>query len=474
MKKLTTLLELIFLCWLAFFIFDAPQCNKEKDFVQQEQPSAWNADSNELYKEFAGDVWDTTFTESTDVQPIITRGSSRSFATYLIIQNHQLFWNDNIPAKIIEANSPELVFHFLDYNWLNWLFSKGVNTIYASLNSKESGKPRISPYKNNDINQGFDDAKVNQMVAFAVYWCSLSERNMLHLLLSEKETHFLYTDYQRKQAMAYLVQKFAPVAGRIIWDREEFPTGQTAQAQNLYGYLQQIDQVNIRAMHNDTNRDPWAGFYNTTTIQFLSFQEWYGNFDRRIRGEVSKFPTGVTGYASEMTGGFQTNDVAKAEQLWNAAPGYNAGVGVYISCCDHRDTRDNWYRAYEPVYARLAQLAGNSTNPPPPPDDTVVVPPPPAGFSVMITTNSNRTGAQAMTDGATYTTAHKYVFVPTEQGVKPVKFTLSGTTFTEWSAPWDMKGGWTNANPYPFTPGSYTLTVTNGNGQSITINFTVN
>ncbi|MES2944553.1 MAG: hypothetical protein V4772_16920, partial [Pseudomonadota bacterium] len=38
----------------------------------------------------------------------------------------------------------------------------------------------------------------------------------------------------------------------------------------------------------------------------------------------------------------------------------SSGAGVYIACCDQRNTSDSWYVAYEPVYRHLAQLANVS------------------------------------------------------------------------------------------------------------------
>jgi len=282
----------------------------------------------------------------------------------LTVDNSVLKWSDGTMAKIVEANSPETPFHFNDYAWMNWLRSKGVNTLYCTTNGTDGGIT-TTPYINNNQNSGFDNVKVDQWVAMSNYWVNTlwNGKGIMHILLSEKETHDKYTAATQKQIMSFLVQKFSPVAGNIIWDREEYPNGRTSQINDLYAYLKSIDSDNLRGMHNNTSQNPWSDHYNSDLIQFLSFQESTNSFNNRIRTEVLKFTQQITtGYASEMTGGFQTNDIAKAETVFNAAQPYNAGVGVYISCCDQRNTSDNWYRAYEPVYTRLAQLAGNSVN----------------------------------------------------------------------------------------------------------------
>lgn len=286
----------------------------------------------------------------------------------LNIKNNRLYFADK-PFTIIEANSPETRLRECSFTELDELNSYGANTLYATCNGKES-TVTINPFKNNDINQGFDDVKVDKWKAYLEKWVFgyPGKLHILHLLLSEKESHYLLTEAQHKSMIDYLTTKFASMRGYIIWNREELDMNKQAYINTFYSYLKQVDPLNIRGMHNNTNEDPWNGFENSDLIQFLALQEWEGNFGRRLDSLVPKNQNWA-GYVSEKTGGFQPTDVSKVEPLIKCSQ-YNSGIGFFISTKDHQPP--TFHSEYKNLYIEADRVVNNTTTPPPP-NPTVVV-----------------------------------------------------------------------------------------------------
>lgn len=384
-------------------------------------------------------------------------GSSRSTGLTLVPPvNHQFKWSDGTNVKIVGHNSPENVLHWLNYPFLDWLYAHGVNSIYASVNNKESGKPQISVWKNNQPSQGFDDTKVNAWVAYAGYWLDKDEKNVFQLVLFEKETLYLWTLQQQKDMITYLAQKFAPFNGRIIINTEEADNG-WSRLNALYDHIKQVAPSWIRALHCNTNQNPWSGNYNTDRIHILSMQDNVSAFNSHINNEVPKNPHWVA-IASEMTGGFQPNDVGKAETLWNAGGAYNIGVEVYIACCDHSNPANNWYQQYAPVFDRLKQLKEGSTTPP----DTIV---PPSTMEIVYSVNFSLNPSNVLDNGDVLPVGGMWFGV--KQGTGAHTFILKrGTTtvnnVTDNTAPFQFKNNWLQM-------GSYTLTV-NAEVRSFSVN----
>lgn len=373
--------------------------------------------------------------------------------------NHQWKWSDGQPVKIIGHNSPETIFAYLDYNFLIWLHQHGANSIYCAVNGKEPGH-QISPYKNNDPLQGFDDNKVNGWVAYSLYWLNLDPRNVVELVLSEKETHDLYTLQQHKDVLQYLVTKFAPCNGRIFTNREEVPNG-WSKTNALYDYEKQIAPGWIRFMHDLTNGNPWSGNYGTDRIQGLSMQDNVSAFNQHMLNEGPKNANWVC-IASEMTGGFKSNDTVKAQTLWTAGGIYNAGVEVYVSCCDQSDTHSLWYLPYAPVFDKLKQLSGTVVTPP----DTTH----PSGLTIEYSTSFSHAPSKVAGNTVTITSGSYWWFV--KQATAPVTFTLKKGTqvvkqTTDQTATFDLNG---SSNVYFQSGGIYTLTVLNAQGtKTVTI-----
>ncbi len=374
--------------------------------------------------------------------------------------NHQWKWSDGTNVKIIGHNSPENILYWLNYPFLDWLSAHGANCIYASVNNKESGKPQLSPWINNNPASGFDDAKVNAWVAYCQYWLNKNPKNIVQLVLSEKETHDLGTLEQQQATLQYLATKFAALNGRIITNREEVPNG-WSKLNAIYDYQKQVAPGWIRAMHCNTGENPWSGNYGTDRIQALSIQADASAFNGRINTEVPKNANWIA-IASEMTGGFQPNDTAKAVTLWNAGGTYNCGVEVYISCCDQTNPASGWYLPYAPVFDKLKQLAaGGTTNPPAPAQY-------PLNYALNRTRQPNNTlqGA-ALSAGKIWA----YIDVNADIPNRPLKFYYDNVYVNpETGRPYELNGG----NGYTVSNGTHTVKVMNALNQQISIaTFTV-
>lgn len=375
----------------------------------------------------------------------------------LTIQNNRLYYNNN-PFIIVEANSPETRLKQCSRSEQDYLSSVGVNTLYCSCNGAESSG-KVNPWINNDINQGPDINKIQQWKEYLSNWVfNYNKPHIVHLLLSEKETHDTFTEVQHKSLIDLLKTSFTDIAGYIIWDREEVPNGWN-KANALYSYLKQVDPLNIRGMHNNTSQNPWSFSYNSDLVQFLSFQENISAFDNRIKTEVSK--NTWAGYASEMTGGFQPNDTTKAETLFKAGGNLNSGVGVYIASKDQ--SAPDFHPQYEQVYKKLYELSTG-----------VVTPPQPSSMIIGYSTQSNRSDFKSIP----LTLVPGTYYIEARQNSGGVTFTLNKDGVqvlnrTENGAPFDMNGGSTStATGYNFTAGNYTLTTRDSTG-TITTNFTI-
>lgn len=374
----------------------------------------------------------------------------------LSIKNNRLYFKES-PFIIVEAGSPETRLKQCSKAEQDYLSSIGVNTLYCTCNGKESSGA-VNPWINNDINQGYDTVKVSQWLAYLQNWVFgyPGKTNIVHLLLSEKETHDTFTEVQHKLLIDQLTEAFTTLQGYIIWDREEVPNN-WSKATSLYSYLKQVDPLNIRGMHNNTNQNPWAFSYNSDLVQFLSFQENVSAFDNRIKTEVAK--NSWAGYASEMTGGFQPTDTTKAETLFKAGGNLNSGVGVYIASKDQ--TIPDFHQQYEQVYKKLVELSTGVITPPNPQPTTMII-----GISLNSDRSDFKPIPATITPGAYY--------VEARQCTAPVVFTLKkeGVTVltkTENGAPYDLNGG----TAYAFVNGNYSLEVKDKTGSLPAINFTV-
>lgn len=382
---------------------------------------------------------------------------------HLEIINNQLHL-DGERFRIVEANSPESRLRECSFAELDQLNACGINTIYATLYGGDVTS--IHPFiDRNNPGRGFNDEVVNNWLAYLEHWVfGYTEKHIVHLLLSEKENHFTLSETNHKNMITYLTTKFKSIEGYVIYNREELPTGQTEYINNYYRHLKQQAPYSIRGIHNNTGQNPWNGFQTSsdTLIQFLGFQEWGGNFDRRIRSQV---PAGKwAGYASEVTGGFQTypNCVNLTNTLFNAGGQYSSGMGFFISSKDQ--SAPTFHGSYCGCYQHAANLAGDTEN------DTVVVPPT-GNIVIEYSAHYSLSPSTILNNGATLQqlTGGYWFLVKTGTG-----------TFT-----FSIKKG--TSNPVTYSDSSpiysfkiwlqrgyvYTLTVTNG-GNVKTIFFSVN
>lgn len=404
-----------------------------------------------------------------------TTGSSRAAGKHLEVINNQLYL-DGERFKIVEANSPESRLRECSFAELDQLNACGINTIYATLYGGDVTS--IHPFINrSNPAAGFNDAVVNNWVAYLERWIYgyPGQRHIVHLLLSEKENHFTLSETNHKAMIAYFANKFRNFEGYIIYNREELPTGKSAYINTYYRYLKQVAPYSIRGIHNNTAENPWSSHYTSadTLIQFLAFQEWHGNFDRRIRAEVARGKW--AGYASEVTGGFQTHPSCSTltATLSNAGGTYSSGMGFFISSKDH--SAPTFHSSYCGCYQYAAALAGTGTGnpPPPPPDDTTVTPPPGGNIIVEYATTWNKSNAQLLNNNATLAQGSYWIFVRT--GTAPMQLTLlKGTSTvrntTDSAAPFDLNG---SSNQYLQRGYAYKLTVRDGAAQTVVVNFTV-
>lgn len=380
-----------------------------------------------------------------EVNPATTTG--------LKVLNHTLTL-DGTPFKIRGHNSPENILHWLNYPFLDWLYTHGANSIYASVNNKESGKPQLSVWVNNNPANGFDEAKVNAWVAYAQYWLAKDSRNVVQIVLFEKETLNLWALQDQKNMITYLSQKFAAFNGRILINTEEADNG-WSRLNALYDHLKTVAPTWLRALHCNTGQNCWNGNYNTDRVQVLSFQDNISAFHNHINTEVPKNQHWVA-IASEMTGGFQPNDVAKAETLWNAGGSYNVGVEVYIACCDQTNPATNWYQQYAPVFDKLKSLADGTVVPP----DTTTT-----QYTLNYATNSTKQPNNTL-QGASLSAGKIWVFVDVNTDIpnRPLKFYYDNVYVNpENSLPYDLGGG----NGYNVTDGQHTVRVDNSQGTTI-------
>lgn len=265
--------------------------------------------------------------------------------------------------------------------------------------------------------------------------------------------------------ISYFANKFRAFEGRIIYDREELDEGKQSYINTYYSYLKQVAPKSIRGMHNNTNENPWAGFENSDLIQFLSLQEWSGNFDRRIRQLFSVGGWAV--YASEVTGGIQTHPSCSTlvQTLVTAGGENSSGAGYFISSKDHSfpNFQSQYCGCYQYGASLLGQQPGNGGGGNPPPATT---------YPLHYSTTSNISNGQPL-QGATLNAGKIWAYVNTSTDIpnRPLKFYYDNNLINQESGrPYELGGG----NGYTVTDGQHTVKVVNSQGAEIsTATFTV-
>lgn len=370
----------------------------------------------------------------------------------LTIQNNKLY-KDGQPFFIRELNSPETLLRLSQNDFkaiVDYAASVGLNTIYCSLYAGDKYKTTLHPYNGaanfGNPTSGFAEARLLDWREKLEY--AASKGFVLHLLLSEKENHFVHTDAQQHAFIDKMVATFGHLP--VIWDREEFPTGKDAWIENHFNYLRIKDANNIVAIHNNTGEKPWFGHSNI--IDLLSIQADISSFDSIIKTETAN---GFAAYASEMTGGFQANDTAKAERIRTAGGDKSSGAGIYIASLDQDATLPQ-LKAYEPVYKALSGTTPNPTT-----------------MKIGYSTKADRSDFKELVSGQSITAGS--IYIEAREAAPPVSFMffkegVQIKTQTENGAPYDLYGG----ASYNAGNGSYSLMVIDKNNPSpITVNFTV-
>lgn len=273
--------------------------------------------------------------------------------------------DNGVKFTIYEGNSPETILAkpFTDFKAIiDYWKSVGINTVYATLYAGDKYSSTLHPYNGSksvggknfgDPASGWNEGTIANWREKLLY--ATEQGFLLHLLLSEKENHFVHTDEQQYAFIDKMVASFGDLP--VIWDREEFPVGNDGFILKHFPYLQSKDANNLVAIHNNTGEKPWLN--HADVIDFISIQADISSFDGIIRTEVAK---GFLAYSSEMTGGFTTSDISKAQRIKEAGGTLSCGAGIYIPSID-QDATLAQIKSYESVYKALTN--STTTNPPP-------------------------------------------------------------------------------------------------------------
>lgn len=273
-------------------------------------------------------------------------------ARHLGVQNGRLVWKDNGESfVIVESNSPENRLIWKDRNELDVLASMGVNTIYASINHSEFelGSFYDLWIDRNNKDLGFNQEEIDAAVDFFEYWVSLGDDHVVHILLSEYENHYNWTDAQHEAFLDMAVANFGHLP--VIWDREEVFMNRDWLLR-WYSELRKRDSKNIIAIHNQPRQEPWRFFTgeNRQNLDMVSMQATLSEAGWRMQ---EPFDMGFAVYASEIMPfniGMIPGDVEQSLQWFNSGGNISSGAGWYYGLLDQSFPDHEPYRAnYEAI-----------------------------------------------------------------------------------------------------------------------------
>lgn len=270
----------------------------------------------------------------------------------LDVKDGKLVWSDTGESfVIVESNSPENRLVWKDRPALDALASMGVNTIYASINHTEYGVGSFYDLwiDRNNKDLGFDQAEIDAAVAYLEYWVSLGEDHVVHILLSEYENHYDWTDAQHEAFLDMAVANFGHLP--VIWDREEVEQDEQWLLR-WYRELKERDPVNISAVHNQPAREPWR-FFTGENKQYLDMVSMQAPLSEAGWRMQEPFDMGFAVYASEIMPfniGMIPGNIEQSLQWFNQGGNISSGAGWYYGLLDQSFPEHEQYRAnYEAI-----------------------------------------------------------------------------------------------------------------------------
>lgn len=289
--------------------------------------------------------------------------TSMSQARHLDVENGKLVWEDTGESfVVVESNSPENRLIWKDRAELDALASMGVNTIYASINHSEFGVGSFYDLwidrGNKDF--GFNQEEIDAAVDFFEYWVSLGNDHVIHILLSEFENHYEWTDEQHLSFLDMVTYNFGHLP--VIWDREEV----FVDEQWLIRWTSELrkrDPNNIIAIHNQPGQEPWRFFQGDSKafLDMVSMQADLNSVGWRMQ---EAFDMGFAVYASEITPfdiGMVPGDIEQSLQWFNSGGNISSGAGWYYGLLDqsfpnHEPFRANYEAITKPTFETVMRF----------------------------------------------------------------------------------------------------------------------
>lgn len=263
-------------------------------------------------------------------------------------ENRQVRINGN---KIIVFDTPEARLLYMDKREIDLIAEIEGNGI--SCTTRGGDVKSITPYKNNNVNDGFDFVKLAKWHDYLSY--ANSKGIVPFLMLSEKENHFNLTDAQNHDLIEIMVSYFQDLS--IIWQREEFTAGHdsfiTRWFAELKAKIQSLGCNHLVAIHNDTDVDVYKG--HLAHIDLVALQTKLATGNNSIK---EAYDLGFAVFQSELVGGVNTGN---AKQWCNLGEGMSSGAGAYFTT-NQDDLKAPRYNGdklyYEPVYKIMVQELG--------------------------------------------------------------------------------------------------------------------
>ncbi len=258
--------------------------------------------------------------------------------------------------KICLFDTPESRLLYLDRRELELIAAIGGNGITCTLRGGDVTS--ITPYMNNNPNDGFD---FNKLAKWHDYFAYANSLGIVPFgMLSEKENHFNLTDAQNHELIEMMVSYFQDLS--IIWQREELPIGHDAWITRWFTELKnKISSLgcnHLVAIHNDTDVDVYKG--HLSHIDLVALQTKLATGNASIK---EAYDLGFSVFQSELVGGVTSGN---AKQWCNLGQGMSSGAGAFFPADDLKAPQYvNNDLKYKDVYKILVtELSGTTTNPP--------------------------------------------------------------------------------------------------------------
>lgn len=422
-----------------------------------------------------------------------TTGTTRALTDpHLTLQTvsgkKRIYWSDGIQATLSHADSPESGLHPSYQSAFaavcTELPARGINAITVTLRGDDVTS--IFPWTSSGTRTP-DRAKHELWKSqFQVFIQACKERNLRPIIICYIGERTNFSSITLAQYTAWL-DVFADVmktgddiTGNLILGIEE--VGQNMSNNQVATWWNPLNAV-IKArmprcltmLHNNPGKKFWQATSPALQVDVINVQETtIGNMETTANDALNR---GYAIHLHEWYGAIKASqsdatNISKLNQ--QLAVSERTGCrcsGIFAS--DYDTQRPDVNKLRNVHTAQGNYFYGSNPPPPPPDDDTVVTPPPTGILTIEYSTRWDKSSAQTLTEGATLPQGSYWIFVRT--GTAPLQFTLTkgGTAVrstTDSSAPYDLNG---NNNQYLQRGYTYRLTVRDGSGQSVAINFTV-